>query len=81
MKITEYRIQNNCFGKRKVFALVSDLHGGDHKEITDLLKKISPDAILAPGDIFEPLDQEPIPKENEEGFALLEECARIAPTY
>ncbi len=81
MRITEYKIKNKNFGRRWVFALVSDLHGESPDKIIKLLREIRPDVILAPGDILEPLDLYPTPKANENGFALLEVCAEIAPTY
>ena len=80
MKLTEYRIKNKKFPGKYVFALISDLHGDDPEEIIEILKNISPDFILAPGDIFEPLDGSQ-DKVNEAGFRLLSSCAEIAPTF
>ncbi len=79
MKLTEYKIKSERFTRRYVFALVSDLHGGDFGGAIELVKDISPDFILAPGDIFEPLDDEH--KDiNERGFEFLTACQGIAPT-
>ncbi len=80
MKLTEYKIKNKKFPGKCVFALLSDLHGNDPKPIIKLVREISPDFILAPGDIFEPLDGEHRDI-NEAGFELLRECADIAPTF
>lgn len=81
MKITEYSIKNSKFDKRYVFALVSDLHGDDPTGIIEKLRDIKPDFILAPGDIFEPLDSAENDKCNAAGFKLLRACAEIAPTF
>lgn len=81
MKITEYSIKCEKFDKRYVFALVSDLHGNDPTRIIEKLKSIEPDYILAPGDIFEPLDSVENDKKNEAGFELLQACVAIAPTF
>ncbi len=80
MKLTEYKIKNKKFPGKYVFALICDLHGDSPEEIIDILRKMSPDFILAPGDIFEPLDGSCDDK-NEAGFALLSACAQIAPTF
>ena len=80
MKITEYKIQSHPQLKGKIFALVSDLHGESPEETVEALKNISPDYILAPGDIFEPLL--PCNDElNKSGYELLEKAAKIAPTF
>ena len=81
MKLTEYTIKNKKFDKRYVFALVSDLHGEDPTRVIEMLRDMEPDYILAPGDIFEPLDSAENDKRNEAGFTLLRECAKIAPTF
>lgn len=81
MKITEYKIKNKNFGRRYVFALVSDLHGQNPEEAIALLRDMDPDLILAPGDIFEPLDDPASDGKNEAGFRLLSACSSIAPTY
>ena len=80
MKITEYKIKNNKFNKRCVFALVSDLHGNDSLPVIEAVKQISPDYILAPGDIFEHLNGTNGEK-NKSGYELLSACAQIAPTF
>jgi predicted MPP superfamily phosphohydrolase len=81
MRITEYSIRCEKFDKRYVFALVSDLHGNDPTKTVEMLREIKPDYILAPGDIFEPLDSAENDKKNEAGFKLLRACAQIAPTF
>ena len=80
MKLTEYKIKNKKFPRKYTFALISDLHGEDPAEIIDILRKMSPDFILAPGDIFEPLDGS-ADRINEAGFELLAACSEIAPTF
>ena len=81
MKITEYSIKCEKFDRECVFALVSDLHGDDPSGIIDLLGEMKPDYILAPGDLFEPLDSSENDKKNEAGFKLLAACAALAPTF
>ena len=81
MKVTEYSIKNKKFDKKYVFALVSDLHGNDPSGIIEQLRGMKPDYILAPGDIFEPLDSAENDEKNEAGFKLLGACAEIAPTF
>ena len=80
MKLTEYKLQNKNLPDKKVFALVSDLHSEKPEKVIRLLKKMNPDYILAPGDIFEVMDGTK-DEENENGFILLSECAKIAPTF
>lgn len=80
IQLTEYKITNPNFADKLVFALVSDLHGDDPKDIIDILKRVTPDIILAAGDIFEALDGSH-DKENEAGFVLLRACSDIAPTF
>ena len=80
MKITEYKIISDSKLKGKIFALISDLHGESPVETIEALKKISPNYILAPGDIFEPL-LSCNNGLNESGYELLEAAAKIAPTF
>jgi len=80
IQLTEYKIANAKFTDKIVFALVSDLHGDDPKEIIDVLRQVNPDIILAAGDIFEALDGNHDAK-NEAGFELLRACSDIAPTF
>lgn len=80
MKLTEYKIKNKKFPGKYVFALVSDLHGNEPSETVKILENMKPDFILAPGDIFEPLDGTNNSK-NEAGFELLNACSHIAPTF
>ena len=83
LDVTEYRINNKCFGKKVRFALVSDLHSRSGMQIDNVinqLKTAQPDYILCPGDIFERLDGS---EENHKkaGFELLSAAAEIAPTF
>lgn len=80
MKLTRLNIVNNRIKGRKVFAVISDLHGCDPAPATEYLRQIQPDFILAPGDIFEMLDGS-CDGTNESGFVLLGEAAKIAPTF
>ena len=70
----------NSFNKGKRIALACDLHAGNPKKAIAELKKIKPDYILLAGDILEALDGR---KDllNERAFPLLEECAKLAPTF
>ena len=61
-------------------AIISDLHGCRVDKAIKLLKEASPTYILAPGDIFERLDGSR-DKINQNGFALLREASKIAPTF
>ena len=78
MRTSEYRLSRERFGRRVVFALVSDLHGEDPSRALALLKARRPDYILMPGDILERMDGEN-DVAHENGFRLLTEAARIAP--
>ena len=80
MKETNYRFNISRMGKSACIALVSDLHAQEPSAVIESLKKKSPDYILMPGDIFEfnnKIDDE----RNENGFKLLNEAAKIAPTF
>ncbi len=80
MKFTEYTVSNGNFGRNITFAVISDLHGNSPEAPLKLLEKARPDYILAPGDIFEPMNG--THKEiNEAGFALLSGASKIAPTF
>ncbi len=60
------------------FGLVSDLHGGEPRQVLEMLRQEKPNYILMAGDIFEALDG----KSGEgygNGMLLLSEAARIAP--
>ena len=80
MKLTEYGLSSAKIKKPISIALISDLHGCDVRDALEILKNISPNYILAPGDIFEKLDGS-CDKINENGFTLLREAAKIAPTF
>ena len=80
MKLTEYKIVNEKFPGKYTFALISDLHGDEPCGIIKILEETAPDFILAPGDIFEPLEDKNN-ELNEAGFELLQASAKIAPTF
>lgn len=80
MKLTEYGFKSNRIKAPISVALISDLHGCDVGRAVDILKDISPTYIVAPGDIFEKLDGS-CDAINENGFILLREAAKIAPTF
>ena len=83
MKLTEYSIRCDKIKRGKKIAVISDLHGTDPQETIKLLRIASPDVILAPGDIFERVDEssERMNAMNEKGFLLLSAAAEIAPTF
>ena len=83
MKVSEYFIVNKKISQRYRFSVISDLHGCDPTQAIEHLREISPDFILAPGDIFERVDglRAKHNKMNEKGFLLLTEAAKIAPTF
>lgn len=80
MKITNYDIKSAPEIKGVKMALISDVHSGNPCKIIELLKKQPLDFILLAGDIFENLDGS-CDEKNNSTFALLEECARLAPTF
>ena len=80
MKKTFYSLFCDAFEEPKRMALVTDLHAQNYKRVSDALSKLSPDYILMAGDILEPLDGS-AEKINEKAFGILEESARIAPTF
>ncbi len=80
MKETNYNFNIVRMGKSLCIALVSDLHAQDPDAVIDSLKKKSPDYILMPGDIFE-FSNRIKDSRNENGFRLLNEAAKIAPTF
>lgn len=80
MKINKYEILTDKKGINKRFAVVSDLHARPYKKVLSALKKISPDAILLPGDIVE-IAAAYMDKRNQNGLNFLEEAVKIAPCY
>lgn len=80
MKKTFYTLTGASFQKKLTFALVSDLHGQSPEKVIEILKEERPDYILLAGDIFERLNGERNEK-YENGLTLLEESAKIAPTF
>ena len=83
MKLSEYKINSEKIHGTYKFAIISDLHGCDPSRAIELLRRSSPDFILAPGDIFEIVDASSARKQkkSEKGFLLLGEAAKIAPTF
>lgn len=80
IELNEYKIKNSSLKEGTVFALVSDLHSEDPVEIVRMLGEMSPNYILAPGDILEVMDGS-CDEKNENGFNFLRACAGIAPTF
>ena len=83
LDVTEYRINNQGFGKKIRFAIVSDLHskgGTPIESIVNVLKNKHPDYILCPGDIFERLDGSE-KQHKAAGLELLRNAAEIATTF
>lgn len=80
MKITNYNIKIKSEIKDTRIALVSDVHSGNPYRIIELLKEQPLDFILLAGDIFENLDGS-CDEKNNSTFVLLEECAKLAPTF
>lgn len=57
-------------------AIVSDLHGRAYGEVIKVLAELSPDLILAPGDIIENGQTD-----HKLGVPFLKEAAKLAPVY
>ena len=83
MRVNEYKMKSEKISGRWRFAVLSDLHGCDASRAISMLAPYSPDLIFAVGDIFERVDKSSMKmnKMNEQGFALLEGAARIAPIF
>ncbi len=79
MEHSVYRVKNKELAGKHI-ALICDLHRCDPTDAIEILRAAEPDIIVAPGDIFELLDGS-CDEENENGFRLLGEAARIAPTF
>ncbi len=62
-------------------AIVADLHDRPYERVTACLKEISPDLILAVGDITEALTHPLSDGVRHRGIKFLEEAAGIAPTF
>lgn len=80
MRNSFYRIRCDRFPKNIRVAIVSDLHSGDPDHVICCLREITPDYILLAGDIMEALDGR-FELKNENGYRLLEACAKIAPSF
>jgi 3',5'-cyclic AMP phosphodiesterase CpdA len=78
MKPTYYRIQSPREDLRIRLAVASDLHGCESGEILEALEREKPDLILIPGDLT---DDAGLRDEQNQCYAFLSACARIAPTY
>ena len=81
MRIREYSLIARHQDVRFKAAVVADLHDHAYGRVLECLAKISPDFILAPGDITESLITPPAQGECREGILFLEEAVRIAPTF
>ncbi len=82
MRIPEYHIRSVTDLK---ILLLSDLHDRDCRQAIEAIQNTSPDLILLAGDIAETLG-EPCAdprrnRDNNEGFRLLTECAKAAPSF
>lgn len=80
MKTSRIRLSRERFGRRVLFALVSDLHGEDPREALRILREKKPDYILMPGDVLERLNGKDT-RAHRNGFVLLEGASEIAPTF
>ena len=78
VKTTRYFLTSPKKDLRLRAAIASDLHGMGHKKVLDILQAERPDLILIPGDLMEDLQ---LADPNDEGYAFLRDCAKIAPTY
>ena len=80
MKISRYNVTTDKKGVNVKFACVSDLHARPYGKVIAALEKISPDAILLPGDIVE-IAADHMDARNQYGLNFLKEAVRIAPCY
>ena len=80
MRNTFYKICSPSFKQNVRFALVSDLHAQDYREVLRLVKAAEPDYILFGGDIFEALDGS-FAERNERVLPLFFEATKIAPCF
>jgi len=80
MREKHYYIKNNNFVKSFVAGVVCDLHTTAPDKAIAALRRVKPNIIFAPGDIFESLEFCETPT-HAYGVRLLEAAAQIAPTY
>ena len=80
MKITRYDLLTDKKGIDVRFAAVSDLHSRRFDKVIVALKKLSPDAILLPGDIVE-IAATYMDERNRNGLEFLRMACEIAPCY
>lgn len=78
MRATHYRLSTKRKGICFKAAVVADLHDRPYGAILSILRREQPDLILIPGDLTEQLSGSDTPRP---GFALLAECAALAPTF
>lgn len=78
LQTTRYYLQSNKLDRRLRIALAADLHGMHEDEVLTILKKETPDLILIPGDL---MDDVALADPASSGYAFLEECVKIAPTF
>ena len=74
MEINEYKINAGLSLPLKM-AVVADLHSAEHQKLLSLLKGISPDAILCPGDILH------CASPDEKGLDFLREASKLCPVF
>lgn len=80
MKITKYELYTKKQGIDIKIAVVADLHAKKITPVIDALKKISPDIILSPGDMFECFENKNN-KKNINGFDFFWHASKIAPVF
>ncbi len=84
ISITEYNVKTNGRARFRA-AVVSDTHEADAEPILELVREISPDVILLPGDIVEA--KTPVSAALHDGarslaaYELLRGLCRMAPVY
>ena len=74
IKLTEYSFEAGLKSPLRL-AVVSDLHSERCGEILEILKTLSPSAVLCPGDVIHIADP------SEEGFEFLRLSAELFPTF
>ena len=77
MKTTRYHV-HAPEGINLRIAVASDLHGNDNTLPLSHLQKAAPDVILVVGDL---MNGDGLRDENSSGYAFLQACSKIAPTY
>ena len=72
--VTNYFVRSPKLTKRFVFAIASDLHNAEYRDLLPMLHSV--DAILVPGDLANRYKQR-----WEKGVSFVREAASIAPVY